>query len=174
MTYRDLAVRLGVSVEAARRRALRGKWARLPGNDGMTRVRPPDELSDRCAPDVRSDAVPDNPALVTALEGHIATLKADVEALRAQLTEFEARAEKQAADPPISSPARGSGPTGRSARSRLWQSASTRWRPRRSRPWWRRLAGSGGDAEIRKDGFASPSRTASASERRRSPDAQAR
>jgi len=31
VTYRDLAVRLGVSVEAARRRALRGKWARMPG-----------------------------------------------------------------------------------------------------------------------------------------------
>ncbi len=40
LTCRDLAVRLGVSVDAARRRALRGKWARMPRNDGMTRVRP--------------------------------------------------------------------------------------------------------------------------------------
>jgi hypothetical protein len=34
LTYRELAVRLGVSVEAARRRALRGKWTRVAGNEG--------------------------------------------------------------------------------------------------------------------------------------------
>ena len=53
LTYRELAVRLGVSVEAARRRALRGKWGRMPSNKGVTLVMPPDDLSDRCTPDVR-------------------------------------------------------------------------------------------------------------------------
>jgi hypothetical protein len=30
LTYADAAVQLGVTAEAARRRAIRGKWARLP------------------------------------------------------------------------------------------------------------------------------------------------
>ena len=59
LTYRELAVRLGVSVEAARRRALRGKWRRMPSNNGMTLVMPPDDLSDHCAPDVRLTSAPD-------------------------------------------------------------------------------------------------------------------
>jgi len=31
LSYHELAVRLGVTPEAARRRAIRGKWARMPG-----------------------------------------------------------------------------------------------------------------------------------------------
>jgi hypothetical protein len=37
--------RLGVSAEAARRRATRAQWARQPGNDGRTRVLLPDEVA---------------------------------------------------------------------------------------------------------------------------------
>jgi predicted metal-binding membrane protein len=43
LTYQEVAVRLGVTPEAARRQAIRGKWARMPGNDGQTRVRLPDD-----------------------------------------------------------------------------------------------------------------------------------
>ncbi len=130
VTYRDLAVRLGVSVEAARRRALRGKWARMPGNDGMTRVRPPDDLSDRRAPDVRADAVPDNPALVTALEGHIETLKTDIERLEAQLAGAGAdlAAEREKTGKAIAAFS--------ALAERLDALAAER-----ARPWWRRLAG---------------------------------
>jgi predicted ArsR family transcriptional regulator len=38
MTYADLADRLGVSAEAARQRAVRGRWRRQTGNDGKTLV----------------------------------------------------------------------------------------------------------------------------------------
>jgi len=78
LTYRDLAVRLGVSVEAARRRALRGKWRRQPGNDGMTRVMPPDDWRPPGAPDVRADtaeATSANAATIKALQAHVGTLK---------------------------------------------------------------------------------------------------
>ncbi len=34
LTYEEAGVRLGVTPEAARRRAIRGKWARMAGNDG--------------------------------------------------------------------------------------------------------------------------------------------
>jgi hypothetical protein len=50
LTYRALAGRLGVSVEAARRRALRGKWTRVAGNDGATLVMPPPEAFDAARP----------------------------------------------------------------------------------------------------------------------------
>ena len=81
MTYGEAAVRLGVTPEAVRRRAFRAKWARQPGNDGRTRVRVPDD-----APVTRSPtALPDTPALVLALEAHIATLKTDSERLTAEL-----------------------------------------------------------------------------------------
>jgi len=81
MTYGEAAVRLGVTPEAVRRRAFRAKWARQPGNDGRTRVRVPDD-----APVMRSPtALPDTPALVLALEAHIATLKTDIERLTDEL-----------------------------------------------------------------------------------------
>jgi hypothetical protein len=81
MTYGEAAVRLGVTPEAVRRRAFRSKWSRQPGNDGRTRVRVPDH-----APVTRSPtALPDTPALVLALEAHIATLKTDIERMTAEL-----------------------------------------------------------------------------------------
>ena len=84
MTYTEAAVRLGVSLEAARRRAIRGKWPRMPGNDGRTRVQVPDELHPLRTPDVRgteSEAVSE---VVSALKSHIETLKADIERLTAE------------------------------------------------------------------------------------------
>ena len=101
LTYRELAVRLGVSVEAARRRALRGKWTRVAGNDGVTRVSPPDGWTLRqpltSAPDA-SPPVPDNSALVTALESHIKTLQGDNEGLKERLAAAETRIENLLAD----------------------------------------------------------------------------
>jgi hypothetical protein len=81
MTYGEAAVRLGVSPEAARRRAIRGKWARMPGNDGRTRVQVPDELHPPRTSDVRGTEL----ELVSALKSHIDTLKADIERLTAEL-----------------------------------------------------------------------------------------
>ena len=94
LTYDELGVRLGCTPEAARRRAIRGKWARMPGNDGRTCVRVPDELHGSRTPPVRTE----ESAHLHALEGHVASLKAENERLVAQLAGAEARAEKQAAD----------------------------------------------------------------------------
>lgn len=54
LTYRELAGRLGVAVEAAKARARRGGWTRLPGNDGLVRVQVPTEAlrMPRAAPEV--------------------------------------------------------------------------------------------------------------------------
>jgi hypothetical protein len=73
-TYDEAAVRLGISPDAVRRRAARGHWARMPGNDGRTRIQVPEDVS---APR-RGDVVGDTAPLVSALESHIATLKTEL------------------------------------------------------------------------------------------------
>ena len=132
VTYAEAAARLGLSVEAVRQRAIRNKWARMLANDKRARVRLPDEPYPTQTPTVRAS----DQALMDALREHNATLKADIERLEAQLrieadrlARAEARAEKQAANRPSSSPPRGSGPTRRLPRSQLWRGGSTRWRP---------------------------------------------
>jgi hypothetical protein len=81
VTYAEAATRLNVSVEAVRQRAIRNKWARTLGNDKRARVRLPDEPYPTQTPVVR----PTDPALLDALREHIATLKADIERLTAEL-----------------------------------------------------------------------------------------
>src|SRR3954454_20966359 len=46
LTYRDLAERLGVSVEAAQQKARRGRWQRRDNNDGRRLVLVPYEILD--------------------------------------------------------------------------------------------------------------------------------
>ncbi len=41
LTYQELANRLGIDVQSARRRVLRAGWAKVPGNDGRARVSVP-------------------------------------------------------------------------------------------------------------------------------------
>jgi hypothetical protein len=155
LTYRELGIRLGVSVEAARRRALRARWTRQSGNDGKARVHLPEDYEiDRRpdgAPDVRPDASvtsDGHAALVSALQNHIKTLatenealkqdlamtradlSAHVETLKGQLAGAEARAGEESAktDRAIAAFA--------DLADRLDVLAAER-----ARPWWRRLAG---------------------------------
>src|SRR3954469_21017204 len=46
LTYRDLAERLGISVEAAQQKARRGRWQRRDSNDGRRLVLVPYETTD--------------------------------------------------------------------------------------------------------------------------------
>src|SRR5262249_4567667 len=94
MTYADAGTRLGINAEAVRRRADRGKWARMPGNDGRTRVRVPDDARAPQAPPVR----PDTGALVSALEAHITTLKTELTCERSARHAARAAADKATAE----------------------------------------------------------------------------
>jgi len=94
MTYADAGTRLGINAEAVRRRADRGKWARMPGNDGRTRVQVPDDARATQAPPVRADTG----ALVTALEAHIVTLKTELTCERAARHAARAAADKATAE----------------------------------------------------------------------------
>jgi uncharacterized small protein (DUF1192 family) len=80
-TYNEAAVRLGISSDAVRRRAARGRWARTRGNDGLARIQVPDDVSTPRRGDVQGDTA----ALVSSLEAHIATLKTEIERLTAEL-----------------------------------------------------------------------------------------
>jgi hypothetical protein len=84
LTYREL----GVGSASVLRRlgdGRSGQWSRQPGDDGATRVRVPDDYFKALHPDGATDVspdakppAPDSSSLVTGLEGHIETLKAQL------------------------------------------------------------------------------------------------
>jgi hypothetical protein len=89
LTYREAAERLNCTAEAARYRAMRGRWARKRGNDGRARIQLPDEPPHPVEPPLNPRSTPVrkafDPALLHALEAHVATLKTENERLAAQL-----------------------------------------------------------------------------------------
>ena len=90
-TYNEAAVRLGISSDAVRRRAARGHWARVRGNDGLARIQVPDDVS---APR-RGDVQGDTTTLVSSLEAHIATLKTEIDRLTAELAGEKERSDRE-------------------------------------------------------------------------------
>jgi hypothetical protein len=133
----SFADRLNVSVEAARRRALRARWAKQAGNDGRSRVLLPDDYEvDRRldgAPDVRPDGAGEKSApvwhLVAALEAHVETLKAQLAAAEARTQAADVRANEESAKTAQAIAAF------ESLAQRLEAMAEAR------RPWWRKLVG---------------------------------
>lgn len=83
LSYRELAERLGVKPESARKMAQRKRWRRDVANDGTARVHVPLEalpVPGDIPPDVPGDVTPDVP--VAVLEAQIAALREIVEAER--------------------------------------------------------------------------------------------
>lgn len=107
LTYIQLGERLGISPEAARQKALRGRWRRIPGNDGKTLVEvdlasvaPPMSLSEASATKRKPSkprAVRDpyeqgtDAQTIQALNGHLNTLREQLE--KAELSAAESRKE---------------------------------------------------------------------------------
>jgi hypothetical protein len=89
LTYRELADRLGVKVESARKTVQRRRWQRATGNDGQVRILVPVQYlpkSQGLPLDPGSDSPPDSSvdvdAMVRDLEVQIGGLKALVDAER--------------------------------------------------------------------------------------------
>lgn len=94
LTYEQASERLGCTPEAARQKAIRGRWQRTRGNDGKARVRLPDGVR---TPSERANGKPVRPPservsdkaalerLTRALEAHITTLQAEIVAERARV-----------------------------------------------------------------------------------------
>ena len=83
LKYSDLANALGITPEAARQKAIRGRWRRQRGNDGkaLVLVDLEAELAShvpRKRPDEHLAGRPDERRTIEALESHIATLKGDI------------------------------------------------------------------------------------------------
>lgn len=94
LTYREAAERLNSTAEAARYRAIRGRWPRMRGNDGRARIQLPDQPNPVRTPSaqpVRTASEPrSNPVLVETLKA-LADLQAYIETLKGQLAVADAR-----------------------------------------------------------------------------------
>lgn len=91
LTYRELADRLGVKPESARKAVQRKRWRRVTGNDGTTRILVPVEALPQSRDDA-PDSPEDSPALYareleTRLEGLRMLLQA--ESRRADAAEID-------------------------------------------------------------------------------------
>ena len=129
LTYRELADRLGVKTDSARKTVQRKRWRRAAGNDGTVRIDVPidalpvpQDVPGDVTPDSPTDSSPD-PILFAKLEIEIAGLKELVVAERARADAEAARANTE----------------GRRANDAV--SDRDAWRSLAQRPWWRRLAG---------------------------------
>jgi hypothetical protein len=92
LTYQELAARLGMDPQSARRHAVRSRWREVAGNDGRARVAVPETVlaaADEVAAAVVSPAVP--PA-IPAAEGLGTHFLSQVEALQAEVAEQRERA----------------------------------------------------------------------------------
>jgi hypothetical protein len=89
LTYEEAAKRLGITPEAARQRAIRGRWIRTRGGDGKALIQPPDVV--RTAPRPRPERL--RTASLRAGE----TMRV-IEVLRGVAAAADARLERQAAD----------------------------------------------------------------------------
>lgn len=113
LTYRELAERLAVKPESARKMVQRKRWQRVTGNDGQVRILVPVEAlppSRDEAPDSPPDSPGDSPAV------YARELETRIEGLRMLLQAESRRADTAEAD-------------------------RDRWHALACRPWWRRLAG---------------------------------
>jgi hypothetical protein len=155
LTYSELADRLGVSVQAARRRVLRSRWSRQRGNDGKARVLLPSDVEVEPAParrhDSASDADAHGAATIAALESHIKTLQeelaterersgAQLAAARADLAIERERADKAIAGvEALVATESERADRAIAAFEQLAQRLEALAEPRR--PWWQRLVG---------------------------------
>jgi len=146
LTYAGLAKALGTTPEAARQKAIRGRWRRQRGNDGKALILVDLEAekashAPRKRPDEHPAGRPDERRIIEALESHIATLKGDIakgEAL-AEQRRGEVEAARERLDAMVAELV---------ALSKLMaeqtaavDNARAELAAYRSWPWWKRLAG---------------------------------
>jgi hypothetical protein len=146
LTYADLAKALGITPEAARQKAIRGRWRRQRGNDGKALVLVDVEAekathSPRRRPDEQLAGRPDDPRTIAALESHIATLKGNIAKAEAftEQQHGEVEATRKRLDEMVAElVAMSKMMAGQSAAA---DSARAELAAYRSRSWWKRIAG---------------------------------
>jgi len=111
LTYRELADKLGIKLESARKTAQRKRWKRTAGNDRTVRVHVPIESLQ-----IPRDSTVDSPTDTGSITIQIARLSAEIEGLHDLLAAERQRANAAEAD-------------------------RDRWHSLVIRPWWKRLTG---------------------------------
>jgi hypothetical protein len=106
LTYAELAKRLGIAPDSAKRLALRKRWSKAKGNDGKTVIQVPAEFLDGHAnspgddrpdsprdrpADDRSDGHRDIPASVTVTEGALSEATTRLAVAQGELVEMARR-----------------------------------------------------------------------------------
>ncbi|WP_215747853.1 hypothetical protein [Gluconobacter sp. P1C6_b] len=94
LTYRQLADRLGLSLDAARARVRRGGWLKITDNHGTVRVSVPvfalnktPERTERVAPDVHPVRTPEHNGMFTPDNTALSTLRDMMGLLQTELNE---------------------------------------------------------------------------------------
>lgn len=101
LTYAEAGRRLGISRDAARQRAKRGRWSKTLGNDGKRRIQLPDGWMASVRPQEDRPAIGGRQAfehLIAALEAHIETLKGELALERDRTAKAIADTRKALAD----------------------------------------------------------------------------
>jgi hypothetical protein len=126
LTYKQAADKLGVSPQAVRQKAIRGRWLRTRSNSGQALIQVPEQAYAVSGHRVRT---PSDQALTDALKAHVETLKAQLAAAESRLGDaaVDLATERARTSAAISAFA--------ALAERLDQLAAER-----TRPWWRRLA----------------------------------
>jgi hypothetical protein len=95
LTYAEAAERLNTTAEGIRQRAIRKRWQRQVGNDGLARVRLPEQGSNpvRTA-NKRGGRTPSeqgsNNQIIKALEDHLVTMREQLAQAQARIGELTA------------------------------------------------------------------------------------
>lgn len=170
ISYVDLAARLGISPEAARQRAIRRRWRRTTANDGKALVlveiddlpapaqkRAPVERENEREnerPDERAHERPDDARTVAALEAHVESLRAHLNAMDrlAAALRLDLDRERERGDGLDAELRQARAQTEQAAQEVLAlvhkaleaaaarDAAQAELAAQRSRPWWSRLA----------------------------------
>ncbi len=140
LTYLELAQALDISAEAARQKAIRGRWPRQRGNDGKARILV-DLEAEKAAhtPRRRPDKHLNERRTSGALEAHIGTLKeavAKAEALGEQHRQ-EAETASKRVDHLVAELVEMS--MRMSEQTAVADKVRAEFDAYRARPWWRRL-----------------------------------
>jgi hypothetical protein len=91
-TYAEAAEKLGVSRQALRLRAIRGRWPRTKGNDGQARVQIPEQPYPVRTPHVPVHVPSYDVSAMEALQGHVETLKGELAGANERAAAADARA----------------------------------------------------------------------------------
>lgn len=90
LTYAEAAERLGIKPESVKKRAIRRGWPRQQGNDGLARVRLPDDLPAHTVPGPVTRPTAGDATGDTEIRERLASAETEIRLLRERLDDLTA------------------------------------------------------------------------------------